>query len=102
MNIIARAAIYLYDGSPMSPVFPQKISKPSDQAGEYLSAIADKLMGSDQSRTTCVEPGSAQEEMLRRFGYTPFAEAAEALMRSMDESMQALEIKRENFDMVIF
>ena len=46
MNIIARAAIYLYDGSPMSPIFPQKISKPSDQAGEYLSAIADKLMGS--------------------------------------------------------
>ena len=102
MNIIARAAIYIYDGSPLSPIFPQKISKPSDQAGEYLSAIAEKLMGSDQSRTTCVEPGSAQEELLKRFGYTPFAEAAEALMRGMDENMQALEIKRENFDMVIF
>lgn len=102
MNIIARAAIYLYDGSPMAPVFPQKIGKPSDQAGEYLSAIAEKLMNSDQSRTTCVQPGSAQEELLRRFGYTPFAEAAETLMRSMDESMQALEIVRENFDMVIF
>lgn len=102
MNIIARAAIYLYDGSPIAPVFPQKIGKPSDQAGEYLSAIAEKLMNSDQSRTTCVQPGSAQEELLRRFGYTPFAEAAEMLMRSMDESMQALEIVRENFDMVIF
>ncbi|MBR5287771.1 MAG: nucleoid-associated protein [Clostridia bacterium] len=102
MNIIARAAVYIYDGSPLAPIFPQKISKPSDQAGEYLSAIAEKLMGSDQSRTTCVEPGSAQEEMLRRFGYTPFAEASEALMRSMDENMQALEIRRENFDMVIF
>lgn len=102
MNIIARAAIYLYDGSPIAPVFPQKIGKPSDQAGEYMSAIAEKLMNSDQSRTTCVQPGSAQEELLRRFGYTPFAEAAETLMRSMDESMQALEIVRENFDMVIF
>jgi len=102
MNIIARAAIYLYDGGPMSPIFPQKIGTPSDQAGQYLCAIAEKLMNSDQSRTTCVEPGSAQEELLRRFGYTPFAEAAETLMRGMDENMQALEIKRENFDMVIF
>jgi len=40
--------------------------------------------------------------MLRRFGYTPFHEAADALMRGMDESMQALEIPRAGFDMVIF
>ena len=102
MNIIARAAVYIYDGSPMAPIFPGKAGKPADETGAYLSSIAEKLMTSDASRTTCVEPGSAQEELLRRFGYTPFNEAADALMRGMDESMQALEIPRAGFDMVIF
>ena len=102
MNIIARAAVYIYDGSAASPIFPAKPGKPTDEAGAYLSAIADRLENSDASRTTCVEPGSAQEELLRRFGYTPFGEAADALMRGMDESMQALEIPRAGFDMVIF
>lgn len=102
MNIIARAAVYIYDGSAASPIFPAKPGKPTDEAGAYLSAIADRLESSDASRTTCVEPGSAQEELLRRFGYTPFGEAADALMRGMDESMQALEIPRAGFDMVIF
>ena len=102
MNIIARAAVYIYDGSAASPIFPEKPGKPADETGAYLSAIAEKLMTSDTSRTTCVEPGSAQEELLRRFGYTPFGEAADALMRGMDESMQALEIPRSGFDMAIF
>ena len=102
MNIIARAAVYLYDGSAESPVFPAKAGKPGDEAGAYLSAVADRIMQGDTSRTTCVEPGSAQEELLRRFGYTPFQDASDALMRGMDESMQALEIPREGFDMVIF
>lgn len=102
MNIIARAAVYIYDGSPASPIFPARPGKPADETGAYLSAIADKLANSDTTRTTCVEPGSAQEELLRRFGYTPFGEAADALMRGMDESMQALEIPRAGFDMVIF
>ncbi len=102
MNIIARAAVYIYDGSPASPIFPARAGKPADETGAYLSAIAEKLMTSDQSRTTCVELGSAQEELLQRFGYTPFQIAADALMRGMDESMQALEIPRAGFDMVIF
>ena len=102
MNIIARAAVYIYDGSPASPIFPAKPGKPADESSAYLSAIAEKIMSSDTSRTTCVEPGSAQEELLRRFGYTPFPEAAQALMNSMDESMQALEIPRAGFDIVIF
>ena len=84
MNIIARAAVYIYDGSPASPIFPVKPGKPADESSAYLSAIAEKIMSSDTSRTTCVEPGSAQEELLRRFGYTPFPEAAQALMNSMD------------------
>ena len=54
MNIIARAAVYIYDGSPIAPIFPAKAQKPSDDAGEYLSAIAEKLMTSDTSRTTYV------------------------------------------------
>ena len=95
MNIIARAALYLYDGSQAAPIFPDKVGKPGDEAAAYLSTVADKLMASDGSRTTCVEPNSAQEEMLRRFILTPFQEAADALMRSMDETMQALEIPRE-------
>ena len=102
MNIIARAALYLYDGSQAAPIFPDKVGKPGDEAAAYLSTVADKLMASDGSRTTCVEPSSAQEEMLRRFILTPFQEAADALMRSMDETMQALEIPREGFDMAIF
>ena len=102
MNIIARAALYLYDGSQTAPIFPDKVGKPGDEAAAYLSTVADKLMASDGSRTTCVEPSSAQEEMLRRFILTPFQEAADALMRSMDETMQALEIPREGFDMAIF
>ena len=102
MNIIARAALYIYDGSSMAPIFPEKVSKPCDEAAAYLSAVADKIMASDGSRTTCVEPNSAQEEMLRRFAVTPFPEAADALMRSMDESMQMLEIPREGFDMAVF
>ena len=67
MNIIARAALYLYDGSAAAPIFPDKVGKPGDEAAAYLSTVADKLMASDGSRTTCVEPSSAQEEMLRRF-----------------------------------
>ena len=102
MNIIARAALYIYDGSSMAPICPEKVSKPCDEAAAYLSAVADKIMASDGSRTTCVEPNSAQEEMLRRFAVTPFPEAADALMRSMDESMQMLEIPREGFDMAVF
>ena len=102
MNIIARAALYIYDGSPIAPIFPAKPQKPSDEAGEYLSAIAEKLMASDTSRTTYVAEGSAQEELLRRFILAPFGEAADALMRSIDETMQALEIVREGFDMAVF
>ncbi|MFR8977272.1 MAG: hypothetical protein ACLVJB_05420 [Christensenellales bacterium] len=101
MNIIARAALYLYDGSNAAPIFPGRWQ--ARRRGRGLrSTVADKLMASDGSRTTCVEPGSAQEEMLRRFVLTPFQEAADALMRSMDETMQTLEIPREGFDMAIF
>ena len=60
MNIIARAAIAVYDGSALSPIFPTRPAKPDDGACAYLSAVADKLMNSDGSRTTCVEPGGAQ------------------------------------------
>ena len=88
MNIIARAAVYIYDGSPIAPIFPAKAQKPSDDAGEYLSAIAEKLMTSDTSRTTYVAEGSAQEELLRRFILAPFGEAADVLMHSIDETMQ--------------
>ena len=102
MNIIARAAIYIYDGSPIAPVFPAKAGKPTDDAGEYLSAVAEKLMSSDTSRTTYVAEGSAQEELLRQFTYKSFGEAAGALIAAIDESLQALEIAREGFDMVIF
>ncbi|MGN0997019.1 MAG: nucleoid-associated protein [Candidatus Ventricola sp.] len=102
MNIIARASVYIYDGSALAPIFPAKAGKPGDEASAYLSAMADRLLSGDGSRTTCVEPGSEQEELLRRFGCTPFQEAADALMRGMDERMQALEIPREGFDMVIF
>ena len=102
MNIIARAAIFIYDGSPISPVFPAKAGKPSDDAGEYLSSVAEKLMNSDTSRTTYVAEGSAQEELLRQFTFKPFMEAASALIAAMDESLQALEIVREGYDMVIF
>jgi len=102
MNIIARAAIYIYDGSPIAPIFPAKAGKPTDDAGEYLSSVAEKLMNSDTSRTTYVAAGSAQEEMLRQFAYKPFTEAASALIASIDESLQALEIVREGYDMVIF
>ena len=79
MNIIARAAVYIYDGSPIAPIFPAKAQKPSDDAGEYLSAIAEKLMASDTSRTTYVAEGSAQEELLRRFILAPFGEAADVV-----------------------
>ena len=30
MNIIARAALYLYDGSQAAPIFPDKVGKPGD------------------------------------------------------------------------
>ena len=102
MNIIARAAIYIYDGSPIAPIFPAKAGKPTDDAGEYLSSVAEKLMGSDTSRTTYVAEGSAQEELLRQFTYKPFGEAASALIASIDESLQAFEIVREGYDIVIF
>ena len=52
MNIIARAALYLYDGSNAAPIFPGKVGKPGDEAAAYLSTVADKLMASDGSRTT--------------------------------------------------
>ena len=84
MNIIARAAIYIYDGSPIAPVFPAKAGKPTDDAGEYLSAVAEKLMSSDTSRTTYVAEGSAQEELLRQFTYKSFGEAAGALIAAID------------------
>ena len=32
MNIIARAALYLYDGSTAAPIFPDKVGKPGDEA----------------------------------------------------------------------
>ena len=44
MNIIARAALYLYDGSQAAPIFPDKVGKPGDEAAAYLSTVADKLM----------------------------------------------------------
>ena len=47
MNIIARAAIAVYDGSALSPIFPARPAKPDDEACAYLSAVAEKLMGSD-------------------------------------------------------
>ena len=44
MNIIARAALYLYDGSNAAPIFPGKVGKPGDEAAAYLSTVADKLI----------------------------------------------------------
>ena len=37
MNIIARAALYLYDGSQAAPIFPDKVGKPGDEDAAYLS-----------------------------------------------------------------
>ena len=68
MNIIARAALYLYDGSQAAPIFPDKVGKPGDEAAAYLSTVADKLMASDGSRTTCVEPNSAPSSVKFRSG----------------------------------
>ena len=94
MNIIARAAIALYDGGASSPVFPAKPDRPDDEAGAYLSTVAEKLMGSDGTRTTCVQSGGAQEELLRQFLSRPFGEAADMLLRAMDDALQTLEIPR--------
>lgn len=102
MNIIARAAVAIYDGSALSPLFPGKASKPGDEEAAYLSAVADKLSRADASRTTCVEPGSVQESLLRNFLQAPFHDAADALLRCMDESLQTLEIPREGFDLAVF
>ena len=102
MNIIARAAIAIYDGSASAPIFPARPDKPDDEAGAYLSAVAEKLMGSDGSRTTCVESGGAQEALLRQFLSRPFGEAADMLLHAMDDAMQTLEIPREGFDLAIF
>lgn len=102
MNIIARAAVAIYDGSALSPLFPGKASKPDDEEAAYLSAVADKLSRADASRTTCVEPGSVQESLLRNFLQAPFHDAADALLRCMDESLQTLEIPREGFDLAVF
>ena len=41
MNIIARAALYLYDGSNAAPIFPGKVGKPGDEAAAYLSTVAE-------------------------------------------------------------
>ena len=73
------------------------MGKPGDEAAAYLSTVADKPDGLRRKPHDLRGPSSAQEEMLRRFILTPFQEAADALMRSMDESMQALEIPREGF-----
>lgn len=102
MNIIARAAVAIYDGSALSPLFPGKASKPDDEEAAYLSAVADKLARADASRTTRVEPGSVQESLLRNFLQAPFHNAADALLRCMDESLQTLEIPREGFDLAVF
>ena len=102
MNIIARAAIALYDGSAAAPVFPAKPDRPDDEAGAYLSAVAEKLMGSDGTRTTCVQSGGAQEELLRQFLSRPFGEAADMLLHAMDDALQTLEIPREGFDLAVF
>ena len=102
MNIIARAAVAIYDGSALSPLFPGKASKPDDEEAAYLSAVADKLARADASRTTRVEPGSVQESLLRNFLQAPFHDAADALLRCMDESLQTLEIPREGFDLAVF
>lgn len=102
MNIIARAAVAIYDGSALSPLFPGKASKPDDEEAAYLSAVADKLARADASRTTRVEPGSVQGSLLRNFLQAPFHDAADALLRCMDESLQTLEIPREGFDLAVF
>ena len=100
MRIIARLALYIYDGSADAPLCPAKADAPADAAAEYLSALADKLMFSDGTRTTRLQ--SAGEELLRRFTHMPFLEAADALWRAMDEAMIALEIPREGFDLALF
>ena len=100
MRIIARLALYLYDGSAEAPLCPAKADAPSDAPAQYLSALADKLMLSDGTRTTRLQ--SADEELLRRFTHMPFLDAANALWRAMDEAMLTLEIPREGFDLAIF
>ena len=102
MTIIPRAAVYVYDGSPESPIRPAQPSRPADAAAEYLSQLADKLSHADGSRTTRLRGEGAQEELLKRFLLAPFMEAADALFMSMDETMQALEIPREGFDLIVF
>lgn len=102
MNIISRCAVAIYDGGNQSPMFPAKPWKPAEEACEYLSAVAEKLLSSDGSRLTAVEPGSVQEDLLRRFVQVSFKEAADALLLFMDDRLQTLEILREGFDIVIF
>ena len=100
MGIIARLALYVYDGSAGAPICPVKADSPSQDAAAYLGALADKLAHSDGTRTTRLQ--SAGEELLRRFAHRPFLEAANALWREMDEAMRTLEIGREGFDLAIF
>ena len=100
MRIIARLALYVYDGSADAPICPAKADKPSDTAAEYLSALADKIMLSDATRATRLQ--ATGEELLRSFTHRPFLEAADALFRAMDEAMLTLEIPREGFDLAVF
>ena len=60
MNIIARAAVYIYDGSPASPIFPTKAGKPADETGSFLSAIAEKLIDQQRFETALLQLGRAE------------------------------------------
>ena len=37
MNIIARAAIAIYDGSASAPIFPARPDRPDEEAGAYVA-----------------------------------------------------------------
>lgn len=102
MKLIPRAAVCVYDGGPLSPVFPSAPFKPDAETAEYLAALADKLASPESARRTAFAPGSAQAEPIRRFSSAPFMEATGALFAAMDEAMQTLELAREGFDLVVF
>ena len=87
MNIIARAAIALYDGSAAAPVFPAKPDRPDDEAGAYLSAVAADIVFSDGLMA------------LRSAGFdSPAGALQEAIQSEKDSILFYTELSENAFD----
>ena len=101
MYIIARASLFTYEEGRLTNATAMPW-KPDEEESAYLSAVAERILQSDASRTTQLPEGSPDAEVLQQFVKTSFAEAVRPLISEWDNRLQEQNVHLDETDLAIF